>query len=69
MLCPHEVACLLAGVWLLTTAEHYVMLEDARLCEGFVTHLAGVGLVAAMEPYMLFRTLACVKDLLHCSQL
>jgi hypothetical protein len=39
----------LAGVGLLTTVEHHVTLEGARLCEGFATTLGRVGILAAMS--------------------
>ena len=37
---------------LLTAVEHHVSLKVSRLCEGFVTHLAGVGLLTAVEHYV-----------------
>jgi hypothetical protein len=37
---------------LLTTVENHVSLEGARLCNGFVTHLAGVGLLTAVEHHV-----------------
>jgi hypothetical protein len=52
----------LAGVGFLTAVAHHVNLEVTRLCKGLVTQLAEVGLI---DYYMLFRLLACVKDLLH----